>query len=1112
MGHFSRSQSDLHNVRNAEVPPLPMPSPNMDFPRSPNSGMIALSSSNMDVQPGSLGSSSGTKQAAGPYLRSPSQHFSFSRSVDDLGQLSSPVLSSSPGMGSAQSPMMPPAHQHSSHFQRLQHSQHSRTTSVNAGQMPNGAAANISQSPLSPTQQQFHRPAVPPIPTQHYQGRTSAQHGRKSSRLPFGLKDKDRDKNSLAAAADKDGNSGGSQGRSSSLASSLGINTSQGSSTARQISSSSIATSILSSADSQATRGGSTSPQSVSIPLPPGVAYQGMLNRNTNISLSFAQLTEGREKDISKGWKPYKVVLQDGNLQFYKPAGALAEEAKAIFPTSIVRPPARKDSFPNNSKRALTDQYAGIAPLDAEALKRSGLNTRDLLAATSSSSAASASPNSQKGILPPMESPTFQSLALPRPAMSRMATAETSLEEASWHNPGHHAELVLIAAQEDPGSWAMRIQSGSLPALAHELIHATQCSKTLSSNGPITVEKAAEDADQESLEFIQTLLLSAARQEGSLAVLLDEIAQEYQEVQGAERGSALGCEGRIRKLLSCVQPELIAEISKAKVLEALRGLCDAVQETVPSWVEAFEKTASRANDSSPAQPSNRSELRPLLNGSFSDGLLVTLPPQEIAQQIQSWHAHQLRDTLHPYLDVPALLAASAAERQLLCFSPKYPHPITELVLEQVFPAQRPSAEAQSPAAAQASARHRAAVLRHWIAVASYLQAHGDMVGWTAVVVALCSRAVARLESAWRFVAPGDKEMVAKSWIPSLTRIGWTETQLGGDIGPIFTTMDAGSAKSPDGESVTVIPYFGDVHAGLPISHTDDLPIAGSLSTAKRIDAILQLFRRDCSPVAQLVPFPYAPISPLLKEYESLFDHLRKSSSRSVLVSHLQRSYAAEPRRLGGNDLSWRQRPGRVIAANAINPLLFSNALPLFTIADPTALQKIAQGDASSVAPLKEQDGDTTITHRSPGTAAILRSKTLPFSASMKQQDRRNPFVRVFKRSGAELDESTLLKIGTELVLRPIGEFLTSSSNASPRGSKRFSQDFVRSSRPVSHSSRRSSLPASNRNSVTELGTTLHVEVKAATLERLSECHRRLCQIYLTNAHLAPPSRRNGDGC
>ncbi|KDN45760.1 hypothetical protein K437DRAFT_119183 [Tilletiaria anomala UBC 951] len=1110
-GYSSRSQSDLH--ARSDVPPLPPDA-------AAAASRAAFTSANTHANPNADLGTGGFPAQRSPYLRSPSPNFvsgnsmAFSRSVDDLSQFSSPALMpTSPGAASITSSgsmapphklrvlgldqqQPPPQQPHQS-----QSYQHGRAASiiVSSGNHQAMGAAN-GQRP----------PAMPPLPPQHQQQNrlreAQQQHARKASRLPFSSKEAQK-----GTIGTLDASNTGSAGRSQSLANSLGVATASGSASSamRQVSSSSTgATSMLSSTDSACTgagagvgRGVSASPQSMNIPLPPGASFQGLLNRNINISLSYAQLNEGKEKDITKGWKPYKVVMQNGNLQFYKPPSGLVEEVRAVFPAGIVRP------TPKAATGGLSDQYNGIAPLDAEALKRSGLNTRDLLSATASSgSIAASSPSSQRATSPTngnlAESPSFKQLSLPSPSPSvpRLGTVEQNPGKpdvprfaAPWVRPDHHPELKLVVAQEDPGSWERRVDSGSLPALAHELVHATQATEKRSPSvanrdTTITMDGVTEEAGEECRTFVRSLVVAAILHHDALASLLDEVAKACKTSQSKS--------APVRMLIAALEPELISRKAKEQAIAALRTICEAVQAPLPAWVATFE--AAKFSDDIPCaaiEASKRTNLRPLLNGAFPDGLLVTLPPQEIAQQIQAWHVRETSQVLRPYLDLSSILNAREQKNSLLSFDTKSLHPVTELVLEQVFSVQSQASDNGPTAAAgqaQAVARHRAAILRHWIAVTSYLQAYGDIAGWTAVVAALCSRAVARLETTWRFVAPGDKDLMAKFWCPSLAKVGWTESMLSTQVNPLLSSPDIPNPKGLHGESLGSIPFLGSLDLPGELQMGTDGGVELDLRRSNRLSTqlfhLLAEVQKDAHSANSAFGSEIRPVVPLLLEYKTLFDAYRTRPRPEALTFYLERSYHIEPRTLGSNGISWRQRPSQTVAANATTPLLFVNPLPLQRVVDPEWISQAANGDLPKLPNFNDGEKDATITHSSqlqgaaPNAAAmILRSKTLPF-ASLKG-DRRSPFLRTFKPVTVGTNDHAEIRIGTELILRPMGESLGNSS-ASPCGSKRFSQDFARSSRPPSQVSKRSSLPASNRSSIADTGTVMLVEVKAATLERM----------------------------
>ncbi len=1058
---FSRSQGDLHapSRLNHDVPSLPVPTggTSMEFSVSPNSGLISLPSQGSASTEGTKVSNSGS--AKGGFLQSPSPNYAYSRSVEDLGGNGASSPSAMDGAVSMSPPAVPAS---AMQRQPSPSSRHARSASGSGGTIGQGAA---------------QRHAMPHVPALHSgsQGQQrQANHTRKGSRLPFGLAGKVG--NVGAASADKDSHSG-SQGRASSLASSLGIGSS--------------------AVDAGKHRAASPSPQSssVSLPLGPGVTYQGLLNRNANISLSYSQLCEGREKDISKGWKPYKVILQDGSLQFFKPPSALADEVRSHFPATLVRPPPKTGAGSSSSNGggsgSLADQYAGSAPLDAEALKRSGLGTKDLLSATSSSSVASTSPNSQADArMESAGSSSVPTMRLPRPVLSRLVTAETTYEDATWHRPGHHEGLTLVDSQQDPGSWAQRIHAGTIAALAHELVHGTQRSIAKPTDASV-----AENIDSDATELIQAILASLLGSSGALPLFVTEV----RNVVGSKDQVSEGAKSIVTELLTSLQPEMALRDDRKSTAAAIRVLHAEIGSAAPAWCETLEEN-SKPEAKAPAVPSKRSQLRSLAGGLLPSDVLVRIPPQEIASQIQAWHVQKLSSHLEPFVDMGAILAQGTTAQRLLAFDKRALHPITHLVLDQILDLPTASSESQQTKPTPSkSPRERAAVLRHWIAVASYLQAFGDLPGWLAVAAGLCSRAVARLEATWRFVAAGDKELVSSIWAPLLFDIGWTESVLSHEVREVLKTADGASPQDQQGEMIRGIPYLGNLHIpALGKSADVAFPVEARISEGVRLAKLAQSLHASQSTAR----VEFRAVEPLLQEYESLLDTYVNRSA-TTLDDYVKRSLVLEPAHSSNAGESlWERRAARQAGTHATAPLAFAHPLPLCQIADSESAKR--PETSGSFAGRTAGDANATLRRVQPTASAVSRIRAMPFATA----SRRDPLTRIFKRE-SEASVAPIM-IGNELVLQPIGESIGSLSS-SPRGSKRFSQDFGRSSRPTSHASKRSSLPASNRASVGDVGMILHVELKAATLDRLSEFSSRSDGSGAFAYHCPTCSRRDGDG-
>ncbi|KAJ1589027.1 hypothetical protein NDA15_001663 [Ustilago hordei] len=1101
---FSKSQSDLH-ARDFNSPTHPT----AELPRIP--------AIYQQTAPASA--------ERNRYLRSPSLAMNFSRSVDDLSSVEQPVspfpaspgydeststlatmaTSTSPGtwgehgvplaqpdwrpsdMGTLASPTQQPNAPH----QRFK-AGHTKLDSVASQIQPStGSVQNPPNNwtSMSPPQYGYLQSSTAQ--------RTDARHARKVSKLSG------KEFSSRSAVA-------------SSLAASLGLTNLGGSSAAP--------TSLTVQTFHEP------------VPLPQGAVFQGFVNRNANISLSLAQLNghdhgKGKEKDISKGWKPYRVVLQEGRLCFYKPPSNIVDEVKSLFPTGLVR------TLPDTPASATSS-----ASLNTDALMRSGLSKQDLLSATSSTNEMT-SPFPSPSLRPRIpavrqnsnKSATISAGSPTTPVFAPSASQFTDAAHRSWIKPGKHPELILVDAIEAPQGWAERIQSGSLEALAHEFVMATQlptgAERLSASASPLLLQMESSQSMDSTVEAYAAAVLVAifAGQEprgvlvATVVKFITEVQHHAQDLLAAkEDGSQNGVEpsmlkSRLATLLDVSVRAGIAQTSEGA--DAIRRLSAIIQEDGDELTEKLQKFAasvlsdeavekeasidwiSKVADQSSIE--TREDLRELQSSlSISDDLLLRLEPLEIAQQIQIFHADALRHLVGRRLSMLELLETAKKDDKVvsaLSFDSLSPHPLTVLALKHLL---NSSAGASDPASVdQNGARHRASVLRHWIAVASYLLTLGDVAGWMAVCTALCSRAVTRLEQTWRYLAEGDRVLVAEEWAPILSSISWTEgvsvnvrARFVGDNSEPFVVM-------PDGKKAAAVPYLGNVlyrtlrQFDSPSASAGHVKLLGPAEDAFYLFSTSNEWRSVWQQAAADPALCIIDHAEPLAQYQATLHLLFQDAAarNSTLQCDMERSFQLEAKALGNHDARERHTlPPNANPCLPLVPLLFPQPLPLLSLLDATQIKaELFRRDDQRMNASK--DPHATITSRSlirPSLAGSPLVRSSAFSPPLGSRTSRSAtFSGIIEWSSNsptpswEDPNSTVIKVGNELMLRAVQE-PNLSLPSSPMTGKRFSQDFGRASRPLSQISKRSSLPASNRSSVVDILVPMQVVVKAATLDRM----------------------------
>lgn len=480
----------------------------------------------------------------------------------------------------------------------------------------------------------------------------------------------------------------------------------------------------------------------------------GFVKRSTGpLSLAWWSdaLSQNEVKEPGRGWRPFKTVLVGDTLMFYKVPTSMVPEVRRTFQIRSTQWPIAVLSTDDPHE---INWYDDTEAINSEPDK--SMHT--------------------KGSIESLKVPPMQ-----------------------WTSSSRHPELVIVSNNSASNRWVARIESGTVSALAHELVFGTQRIASLDD---------AQDTDTKTFLHLVFYALCTAHTPWYLFL------RALREFMGLPDVDA-ACVQRVALFLDLLlwKRPLLHEGHESTFFEQLHGLIRELGRTSPSSVapmvrqlQLWREQTQQEDRHEPtdwlgcteASLSHRTDLAPLaLCWNVSD--FVRQDPAEIARQIQSFHSDRLMAFLR--LPVTAYRLSSSVTECLLRsfrFDASRPHWLTHVILRQLLVDESPER--------QGDAVHveRVRILEHWIEVAACLLQRSDLAGWVAVCAALCSRAVATLDILWRGLPTRKRDIVTLEWSPKLASFGWIEG-VRVAVEPVFSISSSRRVTDVQGG----IPYLGN---------------------------------------------------------------------------------------------------------------------------------------------------------------------------------------------------------------------------------------------------------------------------------------------------------------
>ncbi|WFD19707.1 rho GTPase-activating protein [Malassezia caprae] len=407
----------------------------------------------------------------------------------------------------------------------------------------------------------------------------------------------------------------------------------------------------------------------------------GFVKRSTGpLSLAWwtDALTQTEGKEPGRGWRPFKAVLVGDTLMFYKVPSNMVPEVRRTFQIRSTQWPLAVLSTDDPQEINLGDDATTLASAPDKSMHTKG---------------------------------SIESLNVPA---------------IQWTSPQRHPDLILVPNANFSNRWITRIESGSVAALAHELVFGTQ-----------RVASADDAQDTDTKTFLHLVFYALCTARTPLYLFLCAL-QEFMALPDVDSAGVQ----RVALFLDLLlwKRPLLHEGHESTFFEHLHGLIRELGRTSPSSVapmvrqlQLWRDQLQQEDRNNPtdwlgragASLSHRTDLAPLaLCWNVAD--LVRQDPTEIARQIQSFHA----DRLAAFLRVPVTayrLSSSVTECLLRSFrfDASRPHWLTHVILRQLLVDESPER--------QGDAIHveRVRILEHWIEVATSLLHRSDLAGWVA---------------------------------------------------------------------------------------------------------------------------------------------------------------------------------------------------------------------------------------------------------------------------------------------------------------------------------------------------------------------------------------------
>ncbi|KAF9139731.1 rho GTPase-activating protein [Mortierella sp. GBA39] len=355
------------------------------------------------------------------------------------------------------------------------------------------------------------------------------------------------------------------------------------------------------------------------------------------------------------------------------------------------------------------------------------------------------------------------------------------------------------------------------------------------------------------------------------------------------------------------------------------------------------------------------DLSHVLITGLTPALFLKMEPSYFSEQVLRYHGDQLQKAggITSMLNNPAYflrqyptVKAKQHLQSSLIFSMNSPHFLTVLITHHILIATQ---------SVQSTSR-RPKLLAQWIRTGRCSRALGDMAGFVAIAIGLCSPGVVRLQETWKQVPLELRKEVADAWMPLLIRLTLVTEEMRDlvissfNLGPSLNTVLDISVEGV----ATVVPCLGNIKqsvdqldAVMP-SFVQSNPVPHlNVDKLERIHLILQGARVSYSHDLRLSPLLHS--SPANGHLQQYFSHLANISQtlhdqyrfNELSNDAFESSLACEPH-INGQYLDYHYKNRKM--TGSFIPLMFPETIPtrrLFPIQHLLSLEQYGNTNRKS---------------------------------------------------------------------------------------------------------------------------------------------------------------------